>query len=149
MSEVRRRASKRDGATLPLAKLAEEFIGAKVARERMASQENKLKKHLMGAMEESLEPTDDGHRFLEFPDAIHGYAGIQRQRRVSVSVDEEGIIAYVSKHDKLSHLLVEETRVVLDESALQAAIFEGLIPDEDIEQFYTENESFACVPIKA
>jgi hypothetical protein len=127
-------------------KLAVEFVKMKKLRETMEKRERKLKEHLMETIAEVVEPTDDGHCFLEFPFPIEGFRAIKRERRESVVLDADAAL------DLVNRLGLQETCIrmepVLDEDALLAANFAGDIPDDDMKALYTRKESFACVPIK-
>lgn len=122
-----------------------EYLVVREQREKLAKDENKRKAGLMEAL--SALPTDDrGHVIHELPAPVGPVTGVQRQRRVSVSMDEDAAMALVHKYGLQDRCL--ETVQVLNEDALLAANFEGLIPDADIKALYSESESFALVLIK-
>lgn len=139
----------RDTPTIPgetaVDVLGREYLVLRERREGLAKVEDQHKKELMGALAD--EPTDEkGHVIHTFPAPVGKVSGIQRQRRVSLSMDEEAAMALIRSKGLEATCL--ETVTVLNEDALLAANYNGAVSDDELAALYSEKESFALVLIK-
>lgn len=124
----------------------QEHLRARKLREQSKSMEDKYKKLLMDELEAHGEEDDAGHRwffFREQPPVIDDemIVSIKRERRTSLVMDED---AAESKLKELGLLeKCQETVVVLDEDKILSLNYEGELPDDVLQSFYTEKVSYA------
>lgn len=131
----------------------DDYLKTRSLRERSAWEEDLLKADLMDFLADSGDEEDGGHRSFTLDEPL-GYfqhkagnlipksvTGILRQRRESVSLNEERTMALLKAKELLDRCTKVE--VVLDEDAILAANYEGIISDDDLEALYDKKESFA------
>ena len=107
---------------------------------------DKRRTTLMGAITELGDEDDKGHVTLELSHQVGGYVALQRQRRVSVSKDEE-VIEEILEAKGLKDRCVKMVPQV-DEDAVMACLYEGLLTEEDIYAMFPEKVTFALVAVK-
>jgi hypothetical protein len=130
-----------------------EYLANRSMRERSSYHENDIKARLMEILATVGVPDgDEGqHRklLLDTPLEFTTYkagkakvttiAGIQRQTRSgSMTLNEERTMAYLTKRKLLPTCTTTVT--VINEDAVLAANFEGVIPDDDLKALYDEGD---------
>ena len=151
----RKRTIKRRTIPADFIRYLTEYLGTRSMREKSALLENDHKAVLMNVLTEVGTSGDGGHRtiMLDEPVTFYSYpsrhdkptekkvTGIQRQRRVGQSLDEDKTLALLESKG----LLIEctTTVVVIEEDKVLAANFSGAITDEELKGLYTEKETFA------
>lgn len=130
--------------TSPPYQWAQQYITYRSGREALDRAEKKAKDALMEYL--SLLPTDDrGNAVFTLPEPIDGYEGFKRERRVTQSLDEEQAMRLVEEFAIEDGV---EIVYVVNEDAILAANFAGLVPDDAVKALYSSKETFALVPIK-
>lgn len=99
-------------------------------------------------------PDENEHKWLRFPEPIEGYTGLKIEQRVSTPLDEEAaervLKSIVVDKDGPVTLWDECIEYVpsLDEDAVMAAHYKGLISAEQIDEMYPKRVTEAFVPQK-
>lgn len=131
----------------------QEYLLNRSMRERSSHIEDTLKKTLMETLEANGMLLEGGHRQLDLdvPLPFNSYkggklvpktvTGIERKRRGSQALNEERTMALLKKRDLVDQCT--EVVVVLNEDAVLAANFSGVISDEELQALYDESETFA------
>ena len=121
-----------------------EFLQAKAALATMKKKTDELQRRAAAVIERML-PESDGHQYVRLAESAYGYAGVQRQRRVSRSVDLDTALTILGEAG-----LNECIRVVpaIDDDAVYGALLEGKLTDEQVDAMYPEKVTYAIVPIK-
>jgi hypothetical protein len=115
----------------------------RVVSEEMAA----VKAALSDIVAEQGEVDEDGHKVLDFGREIGKYRGLQYQRRVIRHLDEEAALeVLIGKHleDRCIRHVPE-----IDQDEVMACVAEGLLTDEDVDQMYPAQISWALCTIKA
>ena len=121
-------------------------------REKGEAEEAKLKKDIMGMLEQVGEEDTAGHRTLRSERMRIGkkeIIGYKRQRRVSQVLDESLAKSWLETNGLLDKCMVTETQVFLSEDNVIGLNFSGSIPDAVFRGFYKEKETFALVLVEA
>ncbi len=122
------------------------WLEAKQRADAAKKDMDKRRTTLMGAITELGDEDDKGHVTLELSHQVGGYVALQRQRRVSVSKDEE-VIEEILEAKGLKDRCVKMVPQV-DEDAVMACLYEGLLTEEDIYAMFPEKVTFALVAVK-
>lgn len=108
-----------------------EYARVKAQVDELSKRQKELRDSLLDAVERLGEEDDQGHIWLEIGDETSGVRAIQRQRRVTPSLNQER--AQILLDDLgLTERCTTLVRVV-DEDALMAAKWDGLITDEQLD----------------
>jgi hypothetical protein len=135
-----------------IATVVREYLLNRSMRERSLVHENTLKAGLMQVLESTgTLDEESGHRslLLDEPLSFTSFKGpkgtekvikgIQRtKRKGAMTLNEERTMAYLAKRKLLASCTATVT--VIDEDAILAANFKGVIPDEDLEKLYDESD---------
>lgn len=123
-----------------------QYLNYRFGREGIQKQEDIAKKEIMAGLAEYGDPDDNGSRFYYFPSKIKDVAGLKRERRVSQVMDEDAAMNLIEKYGLQESCL--ETITVLNEEGLLAANFSGKISDEEMQEVYSQKETFALILVK-
>lgn len=141
---VRREATKFDvSSVLPLVR---EYSGVRAQGEMIKEREGELKKRLSIIVEEHGTQDEKGHLRLDLPESTGGYLGLQRQRRVSRTLDEDKA-AKILKAAGLTDVCYR-MEPVLDQDAVMAQLYSGGLSEEDIDEMFPTKISYAFLPVK-
>jgi len=122
---------------------AKEYIFSKKQIEYFESKVKTLRDKLFEKIDEVGETDTDGHVILELPDEVDGVVGFKKQRRVSRKINEakaEEIIEAKNLGDQLY-----KTIRVIDEDALMAALYSDQLTEQEIDEMYPQQISWALV----
>lgn len=145
---VRRVARKAEEA-FDVNTLAQQVSEFSLLKERIATlgrRQSELKKELSAAVEEHGVEDDKGHLRLELPEPVEGIGTLTRQRRVVTGFDEDKAVEIIDNAGL--HAQCYRTIEVLDEDAVLAAHYEGLLSEEDVDLMFPKSTSYAFVPTK-
>lgn len=108
-----------------------EYARLKEQVDELSKRQKQLRDSLLEAIENLGEADDQGHLWLELPKEIGGVRTLQRQRRVTQSLNQERAL------DLLSSLgLTDECTTlvrVVDEDSLMAAKWDGKITEDQMD----------------
>ena len=130
----------------PLLAKVRQFLSYKNQIDSLTKSSNEIKGELMEAVELYGEEDSEGHYWLSLPEEISGYNSLQRQRRVTKKFDMEEAEAILKKRG-LYDQCVEMVPMVNEEKVL-AALYNGLISEEEIDSMYPKTITWAFVPKK-
>lgn len=129
-------------------------INAKQLSDRAKTVIDETKKGLL-EYASTLVPDDRGHVSLTvFPEGTPGptegkvVTGFTRQRRAKSRLDADKVRALLADRGVPETEVFKEeiiTNIVLDEPALQALAFQGVLSTKDLDSCYTMSESFAFI----
>lgn len=108
--------------------------------------QNEVKEKLRDGLKELGEVDDRGHVVVEVNDNLTGIKKVINQRKVSKSLDmdiAEEILKEKNLHDRCVMMVP-----VLDEEAIMAAYYEGLVTEEDIDKMFPAKVTWALVMSK-
>ncbi len=129
---------------IDLAQSMKNYLQNRSMRERSSREEDALKKQLMGYLEthgDELEiPGEPFVSYAKGSPVTKTITGAKRTRRRSKVLDEDKAMAFIKKK-KLDSCLT--TITVIDEDALLAANFEGVITDAQLAALYEEKDTYA------
>jgi urease gamma subunit len=109
--------------------------------------QNDIKERLRDGLKELGEVDDRGHLVVEVNDELTGIKKVVNQRKVSKSLDmsvAEEVLKEKGLHDRCVMMVP-----VLDEEAIMAAYYEGLVTEEDIDKMFPAKVSWALVMSKS
>jgi hypothetical protein len=112
-----------------------------------AAIQNEIKNKLRDGLKEIGEVDDRGHVVVEINDDVTGIKRVLNQRKVSKSLDmdiAEDILKEKGLHERCVTLIP-----VLDEEAIMAAYYEGLVTEEDIDKMFPAKVTWALVMSKS
>lgn len=126
---------------------AEQWSTVKKEKEAAQKRQDTLRLRLVSIVEQFGEADDYGHVFLDLDEEVDGLSGFKWERRVSRPLDEDEAEAILKKRRLLS--ACQTTITVLDESKIEALMYEGKITDEEYAKMFPEKETRALQPVKA
>ena len=122
---------------------AKEYAFLKKQTEYLEKQIKELRENLFSHSEESGEVDDKGNLILPFEKDIEGYTSVMKQRRVSRKIDA-GVAEQLISEKNLEEELYKTVRIV-DEDALMAALYEGKLTEEEVDEMYPQTIVWALV----
>ncbi len=111
-----------------------EYSSIKKNIESYEARQKELKAELFAKIEADGFEDDKGNMWLELPEEVDGYLSLQKQKRVTRKINEDiasDIITAKGLQDKLY-----KTVTVVDEDALMAALYEGLLTEEEVDEMF-------------
>lgn len=123
-----------------------EYSGVRAQGELIKAREQELKRRLSSIVEDHGEEDEKGHLWLTLPESAGGYVSLQRQRRVSTSLDEEKterILAGAGLTERCYRM-----EPVLDQDEVMAALYEGLLTEAQVDEMFPQRITYAFVPVK-
>jgi uncharacterized protein (DUF1810 family) len=126
-----------------LKKEVQQYVFLKDEVTNLETRVGQIKKRIIGAVEQLGEANDKGSLVLPINDEKSGTANVVKQRRVSKQFDEDTANKILS--DKGLFESCTETITVLDQDAVMAAYYNGLLTDEDIEVMFPEKVTWALI----
>ena len=130
----------------PLVTKFRSFMTYKKKIESLTKEQNELKAELNEYVETNGQEDDRGHVYVELPEEVDGYVGMQRQRRVSVSVDMDAAILLLTKKG-LADRCIKPVPTV-DEDEVMACLYEGKLSEEEIDHMFPKKITWAFMPMK-
>ena len=124
-----------------------EFISLRSRIDDMSKQRDSIKADLAELVDTVGEPDEKGNLWLRLPHEVDGYTALQRQRKVSQSLDEgaaENILKAKGIYDRCFVM-----RPILKEDEVMACLYEGLLTEEEIDEMFPKKVSYAFIPSKA
>jgi len=122
---------------------AKQYIFFKKQVEYFESELKSLREKLFEIVDTKGEVDGNGNVFVELPNEIDGVRMLQKQRRVSRKI-EEGVAEQIIADKGMEEQLYKTVRIV-DEDALMAALYEGQLTEEEIDQMYPQKIVWALV----
>lgn len=123
-----------------------EYAKVKSSIEVMEGRSKELREKLFDAIETLGFEDDKGNLQLELESEVEGIVRLEKQRRVSRKIDEGVAEEIISKHG-LEDELYKTIRVV-DEDALMAAMYQGKLTEEEVDEMFPSKVVWALMPRK-
>ena len=120
---------------------AKEYAFLKKQIDFFDKQMKSLREKILEHIDANGEVDSKGHLFLEFDAPIEGFVSIQKTRRVKRVVDEEAARSIIEAKGLQDSLY--KTIQVIDEDALMAALYTDELTEEEIDEMYPEQVSWA------
>jgi bacterioferritin (cytochrome b1) len=111
-----------------------EYAMLKKSIEHYEARQKELKASLFAKIEADGFEDDKGNLWLELPEPVEGYVSLQKQKRVTRKIDEMLAEDLIEKKG-LADRLYKTVRVV-DEDELMAALYEGLLTEEEVDEMF-------------
>ena len=124
-----------------------DFITLKNRIDDMSKEKAVVQAELSELVDTVGEPDEKGHLWLRLPHEVNGYTALQRQRKVSQSLDEETAEQLLKDKGLFDRCYVMQP--VLKEDEVMAAHFEGLISEEEIDKMFPKKVTWAFIASKA
>ena len=93
------------------------------------------------------EPDEKGNLWLRLPHEVDGFTSLQRQRKVSQSLDEGTATELLKEKGLFDRCFV--MMPVLKEDEVMACLYEGLITEEEVDKMFPKKVSYAFLTSKA
>ena len=110
------------------------------------------KRVLEQAVDQYGEPDHNGHIVLPLPEQIGRVTNLVKQRKISQGFDEDAATEILqSKKVSESDTLWDQCTTlvpVLDEDLIWAALYDGLLTEEEIDRIFPKTVSWAFVPTR-
>lgn len=122
------------------------YINLKRQIDDLKKLQDGAKARLMKVVEEFGEEDDKGHLWFDLPEEFEGYKGMQRQKRISQKPDidtAEELLREAGLYDKCIEMVPS-----INEDAVMAAYYDGLLDENDIDRMYPKSVTWAFVPVK-
>jgi hypothetical protein len=133
----------RDPEEAALIARARKYAFLKSQLEFLEKEQKEIRAELFTDIELNGETDDKGNIILELPEEVEGYKTVMKQRRNSKSFNEakaEEIIDSKGLQDKLY-----KTVRVVDEDAIMAALYNGELTEQEIDEMYPISVIWALV----
>jgi hypothetical protein len=124
-----------------------DFITLKRRIDDMTKEQSSIKADLSELVDTVGEPDEKGHLWLRLPHEVDGYTSLQRQRKVSQSLDEDAAESLLKEKGLYERCYVQQP--VLKEDEVMACLYEGLITEEEIDKMFPKKVSWAFLVSKA
>ena len=123
-----------------------EFISLRSRIDDMSKQRDSIKTELSELVDTIGEPDEKGNLWLRLPHEVDGFASLQRQRKVSQSLDEDAATALLKEKGLFERCFV--MMPVLKEDEVMACLYEGLITEEEVDKMFPKKVSYAFLTSK-
>ena len=125
----------------------QQFITIKRQVDDLTKEQTQLKTFLSNLVDEEGEADDKGNLWYPLEQEVDGYRSLQRQRKVSQSLDPAEatrILAAKGLADRCYSM-----QPVLNEDQVMACLYEGLLTEEDIDTMFPKKIIWAFIPSKS
>lgn len=123
------------------------WLSAKERYDAAKKEMDSYRSTLMARLEESGDEDENGHRYLDLSDQVGKWVGLQRQRRVTDLFDEDKALEILGEKDLTERCVKMVPQV--DQDAVYAALYEGLLTEDDIYAMFPPKITYALVAVKA
>jgi hypothetical protein len=125
---------------------AKEYVSIKKNIEQYETRQKELKALLFEKIDTEGYEDDKGNIWLELPEVIDDFVSLQKQKRVTRKIDEMIAEDLIEKKG-LTDRLYKTVRVV-DEDELMAALYEGLLTEEEVDEMFPSKIVWALMMSK-
>ena len=123
------------------------YVSLKRRIDDMTKESSELKSDLSDLVDTEGEPDENGHLWLRLPESVDGVTALQRQRRVSQSLDEDTAEKLLKEKNLFERCYVMQP--VLKEDEVMACLYEGLITEEEVDAMFPKKVTWAFITSKA
>lgn len=122
-----------------------EYARAKATEELMKARTAELREKLFAAINEDGYEDDKGNLQLDLDESIEGITRLEKQRRTTRKLNEPKAEMII---EELGLEEVYEMKKVLNEDALMAAFYEDKITEEQLDEMFPVNVTWALRTVK-
>lgn len=122
------------------------FIMLKRQIEDLTKEQGELKSFLSNLVDTEGEPDDKGHLWYPLEQEVDGYRSLQRQRKVTQSLDSEVATRILGEKGLAERCY--SWQPVLKEDEVMACLYEGTLTEEDIDAMFPKKIVWAFIPSK-
>jgi hypothetical protein len=126
--------------------LFREFVYLKKNIDDLSKRQDVIKKKLSEFVDAYGDEDDKGHKWYDMAE-VDGYAGMQRQRRVSQKVDHNMCLNLLT--DKGLEGRCFEMKPVLNQEEVMKCLYEGLLSEDDLDIMFPKTVTTAFLVTKA
>jgi len=120
-----------------------QYVALKDQIDSLNKRKDDIKGRIFAVAENYGEPTDKGHIVFSINEETTGTKSIVKQRRASKVFNEETADTVLTTKSLKERCV--KTVEVLDEDAIMAAYYEGLLTDSDIDSMFPEKVTWALI----
>jgi hypothetical protein len=124
-----------------------QFITLKKQIDDLTKEQIQVKTFLSQLVDTEGEPDDKGNLWYPLEEDVDGYRSLQRQRKVSQSLDMDAATSILKEKSLDSRCFSMEP--VLNEDAVMSCLYEGLLTEADIDSMYPKKIIWAFIPSKS
>lgn len=146
MESVRRVSRRKRGGGLTNSALldaATQYVSLKEQATLISKRVSEMRDRLVEFVEKHGYSDDQGHGWLDLPEQVDGIEAIQRQKRVSRTMDEDKLFALLEDKDLLDDCTTM-VRVV-DEEKVYKAVYKGQLSEDELNGCVNEKVTYALV----
>jgi hypothetical protein len=125
----------------------QQFITIKRQVDDLTKEQTQLKTFLSNLVDEEGEPDDKGNLWYPLEQEVDGYRSLQRQRKVSQSLDPAEATRILGAKGLAERCYTWEP--VLNEDQVMACLYEGLLTEEDVDSMFPKKIIWAFIPSKS
>lgn len=125
----------------------QQFLTIKRQLDDLTKEQAELKTFLSNLVDAEGEPDDKGHLWYSLEQEVDGYRSLQRQRKVSQSLDMQEANRILKEKGLDSRCFVMQP--VLNEDEVMSCLYEGLLTEEDIDTMFPKKIIWAFLPSKS
>jgi hypothetical protein len=125
----------------------QQFITIKRQVDDLTKEQTQLKTFLSNLVDEEGEPDDKGNLWYPLEQEVDGYRSLQRQRKVSQSLDPAEATRILGTKGLAERCYTWEP--VLNEDQVMACLYEGLLTEEDVDAMFPKKIIWAFIPSKS
>lgn len=123
------------------------FVVLKRQIEDLTKEQTVIKTYLSNLVDEEGEEDDKGHRWISLEQEVDGYKSLQRQRKVSQSLDEDAAMKLLTEKGLTERCYV--LLPVLKEDEVMACLYEGLLTEDEVDTMFPKKITWAFIPSKS
>jgi hypothetical protein len=124
-----------------------QFVTIKRQIDDLTKEQVQLKAFLSNLVETEGEEDDKGHLWYTLEQEVDGYRSLQRQRKVSQSLDPAEATRILGAKGLAERCYSWEP--VLKEDEVMACLYEGLLTEEDVDTMFPKKIVWAFLPSKS
>lgn len=131
----------------PILSKVQQFITIKRQIEDLTKEQTQIKTFLSDLVDKEGEPDDKGHLWYPLEEEVDGYRSLQRQRKVSQSLDPEEASRILNEKGLADRCY--SMQPVLNEDQVMSCLYEGKLTEEDIDKMFPKKITWAFIPSKS
>jgi hypothetical protein len=125
----------------------QQFIAIKRQLDDLTKEQTQIKNYLSDLVDREGEPDDKGHLWYPLEEEVDGYRSLQRQRKVSQSLDADAATRILNDRGLADRCY--SMQPVLNEDEVMACLYEGKLSEEDIDTMFPKKIIWAFIPSKS
>jgi hypothetical protein len=129
-----------------LTTLATEYLKIKESMDMLKTRQSELREKLFEFIEESGQEDDKGNLWLDLPEEVTGARFLQKQCRVSRSLDESAAEEIITEKE-LQKVLYKTVQVV-DQDAVMQALQDDLLTVDEVDSMFPPKVTWALTTPK-